>query len=355
MSPGCGCSPRTWRTGSVALFATRWVTHFCAPVFALLAGVGIGLAMDRGKTTGAMSRFLLVRGVWLLVLDLVITPVAWQFGFRLVPAFALVLWALGLSMILMAVLIYFPRPVVAAGSLLLIGAHNLLDGIRPGSLGVFAPLWHVLHVPGFAVPGTLFIGYPLVPWVAVMALGWVVAGVYRWEPARRRRALVRSGVAATGLFVALRMVNGYGDPFPRTGQQSAALTLASFFNTRKYPPSLDFLLMTLGPSLIALALLERARGKPADWLSVYGRVPLFYYVVHIAAAHGVGMVIAFAQGGEIRRLPIVSDPSSIPDWYGVSLPGVYLAWAVVVLAVYPVCRWFARLKTERRDWWLSYL
>jgi uncharacterized membrane protein len=352
---GLRIQPENLAHGSVALFATRWVTHFCAPLFSLLAGVGIGLAMERGKSAAAMSRFLLVRAAWLLVLDLVITPIAWQFGFRLVPAFALVLWALGLSMIVMAVLVHLPRSVVAAGSLLMIATHNLLDGIRPESWGALAPLWNVLHVPGFAVPGALFIGYPLIPWVAVMALGWVLAGAYRWDVARRRRVLVGAGVIATGLFVVVRGLNNYGDPFPWTEQPTTSLTVASFLNTRKYPPSLDFLLMTLGPSLIALAWLERAGGRLVEWISVYGRVPLFFYVVHIAVAHAVGIAIAFAQGGELRRLPIVADPASIPNWYGVSLPGVYVAWAVVVLAVYPACRWFARVKAERRDWWLSYL
>ncbi|HET9765927.1 MAG TPA: heparan-alpha-glucosaminide N-acetyltransferase domain-containing protein, partial [Thermoanaerobaculia bacterium] len=215
--------PEDLSRASVALFATRWVTHFCAPGFSLLAGVGIGLAMQRGKPPGAMSRYLLVRGAWLIVLDLVVTPIAWRLGFDLLPAFALVLWALGLSMIVMAALVHLPRPVVGAGALLLIATHNLLDGIQPASLGACAPLWHVLHVPGFVVPGKLFVGYPLVPWVAVMALGWVLAAVYQWDEARRRRFLVTVGLAATALFVVVRALNGYGDPQPWTAQRSPAL------------------------------------------------------------------------------------------------------------------------------------
>ena len=347
--------PENLARGSAALFATRWVTHFCAPAFALLAGIGIGLSMARGKPAGAMSRFLITRGLWLIVLDSVVTAIGFQFGFELIPVIALVLWALGCSMIVMAALIHLPTPIVAAFALVTIAGHNLLDGIRPADWGALAPLWHVLHVPGLAIPGKLIVAYPLIPWVAVMALGYVVAGVYQWEPARRRRVLIGAGLAASVLFVALRAVNAYGNPFPWAAQRTPALTVASFLNVLKYPPSLEFLLMTLGPALIALALLERARGRVAQWLAVIGRVPLFFYVVHIYLAHLAGMTIALVQGGELRRIPVVTDPGAIPPWFGVSLPGVYLAWIAVVLAMYPLCRWYGRLKQRRTDWWLSYL
>ena len=346
--------PEDLTRGSAALFATRWVTHFCAPTFFLLAGVGAGLIHQR-RPTSPLTRYLATRGLWLLVLELVVTPVGWQFGLRLVPAFALVLWALGWSMIVMALLVHLPPGVLAVGSLAMIFGHNLLDSIRPDSLGALAGLWHVLHVPGFAIPGVLLVAYPLVPWVAVMCLGYLIARVYRWEPARRRRWLVVCGVAATALFVLLRTLNGYGNPVPWSPQRTPALTVASFLNVLKYPPSLDFLLMTLGPALVALALAERARGRVAAWLSVYGRVPLFFYVVHIFAAHAAAMALALIQGGELRRIPVVTDPGSLPDWYGLSLPGVYLVWAMVVAALYYPCVWFARLKAARNDWWLRYL
>ncbi|MFL5593558.1 MAG: DUF1624 domain-containing protein [Gemmatimonadaceae bacterium] len=346
--------PEDLTQSSVALFATRWVTHFCAPGFSLLAGVGIGLAMNRGKSAREMSRFLVVRGIWLLFLELVITPIGWQFGFDLIPAFALVLWALGLSMIVMAALVYLSRPVVAAASILMIAAHNMFDSVTPESWGTLAPLWHILHVPGFAIPGKLFIAYPLVPWVAVMALGWALADIYRWDAARRRRFLILTGVATTILFIVVRMVNAYGDPLPWTAQRSAGLTVASFLNARKYPPSLDFLLMTLGPILFTLALTEDARGRVASWLSVYGRVPMFYYVVHIYLVHAVAVALALVQGGTFRRIPVITDPASVPAWYGVALPGVYVAWALVVMTMYPLCRWYGALKQRRDDWWLAY-
>jgi uncharacterized membrane protein len=340
--------PEDLSRSSAALFATRWITHFCAPAFSLLAGVGIGLWVSRGRSKAEASRFLVTRGLWLVFLDLTVSAIGFQFGFQLIPAFALVLWALGWSMVAMAALVHFPRAAVWIGSVVLIVFHNLLDGVAP------SPLWNFLHVPGFAIPGKLFIAYPLIPWVAVMALGYVLADVYRWEASRRKRFLLRTGLLATIAFAVIRYANGYGDPFPWSAQRSTALTIASFLNVQKYPPSLDFLLMTLGPILVALALAESWRGRLVSWLSVYGRVPLFYYLGHIYVGHVVAMLLSLIQGGELRRIPVVANPGSMPSWYGVSLPGVYLAWAMVVMAMYLPCRWYAGLKARRGDWWLRY-
>ena len=340
--------PEDLSRASVALFATRWMTHFCAPAFSLLAGVGVGLYMSRGRSAAETSRFLVTRGLWLLFLELVVTPIGWQFGFHLIPAFALVLWALGWSMIVLAALIHLPRWLVALLSIVVIAGHNLLDRIPP------SPVWQFLHIPGFVIPGKLFVGYPLIPWVAVMSLGYALADIYSWDAPRRRRFLLRTGALATAAFVAIRYVNGYGNPGPWSPMPTIGLTVASFLNVLKYPPSLDFLLMTLGPILIALALTEDVRGRVADWLMVYGRVPLFYYTLHIFVAHAVAVVLALIQGGELRRIPVVNDPGSIPSWYGVSLPGVYVAWALVVALMYVPCRWYAGLKARRNDWWLRY-
>ncbi len=347
--------PEDLSQASTALFATRWVTHFCAPTFFLLAGVGIGISRSRGKRPAELSRYLLTRGLWLLILELVITPIGWQFGLPPLPAFALVLWALGWSMIVMALLVHVHRWVVAALSLAMIFGHNLLDGVRPDSFGDFAGVWHVLHAPGFAIPGVLLVAYPLIPWVGVMGIGYVLGAAYEWDAPRRRRLLIGAGVAAVALFVLLRAANGYGNPAPWSEQRTPALTVASFLNVLKYPPSLQFLLMTLGPALVALALVERARGRIPRWLSVYGRVPLFFYVTHIFAAHLAGVVLALVQGGELRRIPVVSNPEAIPPWFGLPLPGVYLVWALVVVLLYWPCRRFAELKDTRSDWWLRYL
>lgn len=347
--------PENLAQGSTALFMTRWVTHFCAPAFFLLAGLGIGIAMNRGKSAAEMSRYLVIRGLWLVVLELTITAVAWQFGFKLVPMFGIVIWALGWSMVIMAPLVHIPKVAVGAIALILIFGHNLFDGVQPESLGAFAPLWHVLHVPGFAVPGKMLIAYPLIPWAAVMALGFAIAAFYGWKESGRRRMLINLGLAATVAFVALRAVNGYGNPAPWSVQRTMGLTVSSFLNVLKYPPSLQFLLMTLGPTLVVLALLERGRGRIAEWLAVYGRVPLFYYVVHIFLIHVMAMVLAFIQGGEWRRIPVIHDPASIPDWYGVSLPGVYVAWAIAVALMYFPCRWYARVKESRPGSLFQYL
>ena len=347
--------PEDLSRATPALFATRWITHFCAPTFFLLAGVGIGIAMQRGRSVAQMSRFLVTRGLWLLVLELIITPIGWRFSFHLLPAFALVLWALGWAMTFMAVLIRLPHRVLAVVSLVVVATHNLFDGIAPQAFGSLAWLWTTLHVPGFVIPGVLLVAYPLIPWVFVMALGFVLADVYAWEPERRRRALIRWGGAAMALFVVLRAINVYGDPGPWASQRTAALTVASFFNVRKYPPSLLFLLMTLGPALITLALTENVRDRVSRWLEVYGRVPMFYYVVHIFVAHLAGVLIALVQGGRLMAIPVITNPDAIPPWYGVSLAGVYVAWACVVAAMYYPCRAMGRLKARRRDWWLSYL
>jgi uncharacterized membrane protein len=244
---------------------------------------------------------------------------------------------------------------VAGLSLALILGHNLLDGVKPDSLGAMGGLWHFLHVPGFAIPGILFIGYPLIPWVGVMGLGYALATLYQRDVAHRRKVLAWSGLAAIALFAVLRGMNGYGNSFPWTPQRTPALTVASFLNVAKYPPSLDFLAMTLGPIMLALAWTERARGRVADWLSVYGRVPLFFYVTHIFVAHVVAVLIALVQGRTVMRIPVLTGLGSLPEWYGLSLPGVYVAWAVVVILLYHPCRAFARLKDTRTAWWLRYL
>lgn len=348
-------APEDLSRASIALFATRWITHFCAPTFFLLAGLGIGLLMQRQPRPVHMARYLLTRGAWLLVLELVITPIGWQFGFQLIPAFALVLWALGWSMIVMALLVQTPRTALAVLSLAIIVGHNSFDSIRPVSLGAFGPLWQVLHVPGFVIPNVLFIAYPLVPWVAVMSLGFVLAAVYRWEPRKRHRFLMRCGLVSVAAFIVLRALNMYGNPVPWRPQPAPALTVASFLNVLKYPPSLDFLLMTLGPALMALPLAERARGKVFEWLAVYGRVPLFFYVAHIFVAHAMAVLLALAQGGELLRIQVVNNPGAIPDWYGLPLPGVYLVWALVVVLLYYPCVHIGRLKDAAGAWWRAYV
>jgi uncharacterized membrane protein len=335
------------------LFFTRWITHLCAPAFFLLAGLGAALSLSRGRSKKSLSWFLLTRGLWLMFLEATVMQFAWNFAWGF-PIFLIVIWALGLSMIVLAGLVFLPEMAVAAIALAMIFGHNLLDGIQPASFGSLAGIWNLLHAPGFAIPGKVFIAYPLIPWVGVMALGFALGRVYRWEPADRRRFLLRAGAGAIVTFLVLRGFNLYGNPAQWAVQDTPAMTVASFLNTLKYPPSLHFLLMTLGPAFILLALFERVRGKLADFAMVYGRVPFFYFILHIFIIHLLAYAFAVAQGGTGSFLGL--DISSYPEWYGTSLPGVYLAWAIVVLICYVPCRMYADFKRRRTDlMWPSYL
>jgi uncharacterized membrane protein len=245
---------------------------------------------------------------------------------------------------------------------LLVAGHNLLDGISAARLGAWAPLWTVLHAPGFlsASPDhTVFLAYPLIPWVGVMALGWCLGAIYAWPAERRQRWLVRTGAALTAAFVVLRAINLYGDPAPWAAQPGAVLTVASFLNTTKYPPSLLFLLMTLGPALILLRLAEAPRARWLEPARIIGKVPLFYFLVHLALIHALAVLWSAVRYGSVHGMfesPSLGQfPITVPPDWGFALPGVYAAWLAVVLAMYPLCRWYAALKQRRTDWWLSYL
>ncbi len=334
------------------LFFTRWITHFCAPAFFLLAGLGASLSLSRGRSKKDLAWFLVTRGLWLMILEVTVIHFGWNFHLH-APFLLIVIWALGLSMIVLAGLIFLDERIIAGIALLMIFGHNLLDGIPPSAFGSLAPLWHVVHAPGFAIPGAVIVGYPLIPWSGVMALGFSLGGLYRWEPAPRKRFLIQVGIAAIVAFLILRGLNLYGDPSPWELQRSTAMTIASFFNTNKYPPSLHYLLMTLGPSLILLASLENARGRIVDVISVYGRVPMFYYVLHLFVIHLLAYAFALWQGGSAGFLGL--DLSIYPPWYGTSLFGVYVAWVIVVLLLYLPCRWYTGIKAHSNSRLLSYL
>ncbi|HKU62339.1 MAG TPA: heparan-alpha-glucosaminide N-acetyltransferase domain-containing protein [Gemmatimonadales bacterium] len=357
-------SPTDLATTTPFLFLTRWITHLCAPAFMLAAGLGAWLWWRRGRTRQELSWFLLTRGVWLIVLEVTIMRLAYNFSLSTeYPLFLIVLWALGGCMIALAALVWLPLPTLALVSLAAIAGHNLLDGVDPARFGATSGWWSILHRPG-PVPiagGTAFVAYPLVPWIAVMALGFCLGPVYGWDRPRRIRFLLRAGAAATVGFVVLRAINRYGDPTPWATQPSPTFTVLSFLNTTKYPPSLDFLLMTLGPALLALAWLERG-GRLAAPLVVLGRVPLFYFVLHFYAAHAAAVALALGRyGGDAWRsafhpVPSMGGPSDLfPAGFGWELWVVYAVWAVIVVGLYPLCRWFAGVKARRRDWWLGYL
>jgi uncharacterized membrane protein len=282
------------------LFFTRWVTHICAPTFVFTAGLAAFFWWQRGKTKGQLSTFLLTRGFWLVVLELTVMRLAYNFSLsQEYPFLLLVLWVLGLSMMALALLVWLPVPVLATLSVATIVLHNVLDSVTAAQMGSAAPVWNLLHQVGaFPFAGGLFIvGYPLVPWFAVMSLGFCCGRIFQMQPQRRRRYLWSIGAAATLAFVVLRALNGYGDPSEWSAQKSTTFTLLSFLNTSKYPPSLIFLLMTLGPALLFIAWFDRREWKVSNPLIVFGRTPLFYFVLHFFAAHLAAVILSFVRYG----------------------------------------------------------
>jgi len=341
---------------SPALFFTRWVTHFCAPVFVFLAGTAAFLSGARGKTKGQLSWFLLTRGLFLVVMELTVVELGWSFRLDVHFAFVQVIWAIGWSLVALAALVWLPLAAVSLFGLAMVGLHNLFDPVTVQQAGHWGWLWAVLHVPTEIAPSEsvhVFVSYPLVPWIGVAAAGYGFGALYRWEPARRRRALLRLGLGLTIGFLVLRATGVYGDPRPWSPQKSLVASVTSFLDCQKYPPSLEFLLMTLGPAILALALLERpVTGRLARVLVVFGRVPFFYYVLHLYLAHGLAVLWAVTHY-DMKLLRQLGPMDAPPGW-GFGLPAVYAIWLAVVATLYLPCRWFADLKQRRKDTWLSY-
>jgi uncharacterized membrane protein len=336
---------------SVPLFLTRWVTHFCAPIFMILAGVSAYLVSLR-STRAQLTRFLVTRGLWLIVLEITLVGFGWTFDVTYQNGlFLQVMWALGCSMIALGGLVRLPMRWIAAVSLAMIAGHNLLDGIAPEQFGAWAPLWSVLHVRGH-LPG-VFISYPLIPWIGVMGIGYVLGSLYRVDAQVRRSMVVTLGLLSFTLFFVLRLPNVYGDPHDWVGQATPVRTLLAIVNVAKYPPSLDYLLITVGTGMLLLAAFEHVRNGFTEVLKTFGRVPLFFYVLHIALAHLAAGLLALATGHGAAVL--AHHYRGLPEDWGFGLGGVYLAWLFVIATLYPACRWFANVKRRRTDWWLSYL
>lgn len=341
---------------SPELFFTRWITHFCAPVFVFLAGTGAFLSGSRGKSSRQLSRFLFTRGLWLVILELTVIRLAWQFNVNFRIFHGSVIWAIGWSMVVLAGLVYLPKKVIAVFGIGMIVLHNALDTVLAESFGPLWWVWRILHVPEAIVLGerSLFNPhYSLIPWIGVMACGYVFGQILLFETKRRRRTLLWLGLGLTGAFIIVRAVNVYGDPVAWSQQTSELFTFLSFINTEKYPASLLFLLMTLGPSIAALPFMEREFGKLGKALILYGRVPLFYYVLHLYLIHALAAVAGVIQGFPLGRM--LFGHWALPKKYGFGLPVVYAAWVVVVVLLYPVCAWFAGVKRRSRSVWLSYL
>ena len=352
-----GISPTNLSQTTIPLFFTRWVTHFCAPVFFLLTGTGAYLSL-RKKSKPELSRFLFTRGLWLIFLEVVLFRcLGLQFNFDYHLTLLDVLWALGWAMIVLSALVHLPTRVVTGFGVVMIAGHNLLDRIQSSN-----PVWTILHSLNFilATPRhSVFVAYTLIPWVGVTAMGYGLGQIYAWAAERRRTFLWRAGLGTTAAFVILRGINIYGDPVRWSTQKSAAFTAVSFLNTNKYPPSLLFLLMTLGPALLFLWAVDGGTPQFLRPALVLGKVPMFYYLLHFPLIHLLAVAVCYARYEQTRWMfesPTIDKfPFTQPPGWGYSLPVIYLIWASVVIALYPLCRWFAGLKQRRRDAWLSYL
>lgn len=350
-------------TMTPAYFFTRWITHFCAPVFVFLAGTSAYLSMVVGRrTVQQLSRFLVTRGLWLVLMEWTVIGFGFFFNLSYYVYFGWimqVIWALGVSMIVLAGLVRLPIWVSVAVGAAMVAGHNLLDGVTPESFGAWAPLWNVLHVPSPVMIGRVkvFVLYPLIPWIGVMALGYAFGALLSRSLARpaeeRQRMLLLIGLAVTAAFVIVRALNVYGDPKPWTPRGDLLGTIVSFLDATKYPPSLVYLLMTLGPSIALLAWMEHWRGAAVHMLATFGRVPFFFYIVHIYVIHAATVAAGWLQGFPV---PAFFDFCLfLPKEFGFSLPVVYLLWAGLVLLLYPLCRWFASVKANHRHPLLSYL
>jgi uncharacterized membrane protein len=356
-------SPTDLARTTAPIFFTRWITHSCAPVFAFTAGMG-AFFWGQGRTKAQLSRFLVTRGLWLMLLEVTVLRFIMFLDFRFLHAFFIltVLWMLGLCMVVLAALIHLPPSLLTALSIAVVAGHNLLDRVQAAQFGRAAWVWDILHQQGvFQVGGdNVLSAYPLVPWFAVMAIGYSLGPLFSWDEARRRRFLLRLGLGLSVGFIALRALNVYGDPARWSFERSPLFTAISFLNTTKYPPSLDFLLMTLGPALLAMVWLERARLSVSNPLIVFGRVPLFYFLLHMAVVHALAIAMNFLRYGYTNFLfmpppSMGGSPKMFPPDFGFGLWVVYAVWIAVIVMLYPLCRWYGQLKQRRRDWWLSYL
>jgi uncharacterized membrane protein len=358
-------SPTDLTQTTPVLFLTRWITHFCLPVFMFSAGMGAFLFGQRNRTKWQLSWFLFSRGIWFIFLELVVMQFSYDFTFSSQLIFLLlILWIFGVCMIALSVLVHIPVRLLAGLSIAAIVLHNLLDRINAASFGAAAWVWKLIHEPGiFTVAGRPVLTiYPILPWVAVMSAGYCFGRVFLLEKPQRRRLMLQLGLAMTCAFVVLRAINLYGDPFPWTYQKSVIFTVLSFLNCTKYPGSLDFLLMTLGPAILLLAYFDGMNLRDTNPLIVFGRVPLFYFVLHFYLIHTFEVLAGFLRYGSSAAHFIFNPPPALlgpqalfPPDFGYSLLVTYGVWLLVVVVLYPLCRWFAKFKATRRDWWLSYL
>ncbi len=348
---------------SPALFFTRWITHFCAPVFVFLSGVSIYLQSFR-KTKKELGLFLLKRGIWLIAAELIIMSFIFTFNPLYNIIFLEVIWAIGISMIILGLLISLPFKLILAIGLVIVVGHNLLDIAEASS--AFKPgFWYnILHARGalpFANSHVLIVLYPFLPWTGLMILGYCTGIFYSsmYSPKERKKILLNIGMMVILFFVLIRFINVYGNPLPWKYQGNSLDTFFSFINLEKYPPSLLFMCITIGPAFILLAYLENIQNRFTNIVRMYGRVPFFYFLVHFFIIHIVATIVFFARGHNMDDA--MKAAQQIPFLFlvpgeGFSLPVVYLIWLAVVIIMFPLCKWYDGYKTSHKQkWWLSYL
>lgn len=354
--------PTDLETTTPALFFTRFMTHFCAPVFVFLAGTSAYLYGNK-KTRKELAVFLLTRGLWLMLLEVVLNNFIWWFDITYSFMLFQVIWAIGLSMVFLSFLIYLPYTVLLAIGIIITAGHNLLDAVSFNGTDLSAVIWYTLFQVKYLPmdSGQVFLfGYPTVPWLGIMILGYCMGRLYQKEffPKRRRKTLLWLGLGGILTFVVLRSINSYGNPVPWSPQATNINTVLSFLNIEKYPPSLMFTLVTLGMALVFLSLLESRSGKLSAILLVFGRVPLFYYFLHVLVIHGAATLMLDWSGGNWKDFIMTAEAFSSGNLstFGYPLASVYLIWVVLLLLLFPICYWYMKLKSKKRHlWWLRYL
>jgi len=358
-----GLDPLDLTTTTPLIFGTRWITHFCAPIFVLLSGLSAFLVVDRTPHKGTAAFFLLKRGVWLIIAELTIVSIGWSFSLKWPFAMLQVIWAIGMSMILLAALVKLPVKYVCVLGIFIIAGHNILDGI---TILTDWPLWmqvgwsmvHESNVFKLDEAHRIAIGYPVLPWFGIMLLGYALGPLYRANVAvhNRHALLGRVGATAIALFMVLRLINGYGDMHHWSSQSTEILTIMSFLDCTKYPPSLLYTCMTIGPGLLILAAAERWTSPLSRMMITFGRVPFFYYLAHVYVIHALSWSVALAVGFAWSALDPSASFGGVPIGFGFEIEWVYVFWISVIVLLYPACRWYDRYKTSHKHIaWLRYL
>lgn len=353
--------PTNVETTTPIVFFTRFITHFCAPVFLFLAGTSAYLYGCK-KTKSELFKFLFTRGIWLVFLEIALNNLIWTFDIFHDKFILQVIWAIGFSMICLSFLIYLPKKIILVLGIILVAGHNALDGIEMQGSSLKSIIWYILHqehrLPLAPFDIAIF-HYPVIPWIGLMALGYCFGNLYKkdFDASLRKKWLLILGFGSIALFFILRGINIYGDLVPWTVRDTTTKTILSFFNVTKYPPSLSYLLITMGPSILFLFVIENYKNKITDILMVFGRVPLYFYFIHVLVIHALAIIGILLFGGDWQDL-ILNGAQISPGLltYGYSLGVVYLVWIFIIIILYPSCKKYMNYKSKNKEkWWLSYL